>query len=138
MNWKKFWLASVAIFVLAKGLVTFLFFAVIFDFVYSQPFPGSRPEGEELHAAGMIGMLLWTLAFTFIYAKSSGNRGWKAGIKFGFIVWIFYFVPMITGVWAYFQVTDLWVLAGLLSGLAESLTAGLLVGLIYKPLEYIR
>lgn len=138
MNWKKYWLASVAILIVAKGIVTFLFFAVIFDNVYAQPFAGSRPEGEELHAVGMVGMLSWTLAFTFIYAKSAENKGWKEGIRFGLIVWVLYFIPMITGVWAYFQVTEAWVIAGLLSGLAESLTAGLLVGLIYKPLKHIR
>lgn len=133
MNWKKYWIPSVAILIVAKGIVAFLFFAVIFNSVYEKPFSGARPEGEELHAAELICMIVWTLAFTFIYTKGYQNKGWTEGIRFGLIVWFFYFIPMLMGVWAYFQVPNDWVIAGLISGLAESLTARLLVGLIYKP-----
>jgi hypothetical protein len=39
---------------------------------------------------------------------------------------------MITGFYGYYAMPFNWVIAGLVSGLAESLTAGLLVALIYK------
>jgi hypothetical protein len=133
MNWKKYWLASAAVLVVAKGMVAFLFFAVVLNFFYDKPFPGARPEGEELYAVEIVCMVAWTLGFSFIYTRLRQNNEWKDGLKFGILVWFFYFVPMITGVWAYFQVPVNWVIAGLVSGLAESLTAGLLVGLIYKP-----
>ena len=132
MNWKRYWISTAAVFVVAKGLVAALFFAVIFDFVYGQPLPGARPEGEELHAAELICIIAWSLAFTYIYTRGHQNKGWTEGIRFGLIVWVFYFIPMVTGVWAYFEVPTNWVIAGLVSGLAESLTAGVLVALIYK------
>jgi hypothetical protein len=133
INWKGYWLSTAAVLIVARGLVSFIFFAIIFDFVYDKPLPGARPEGEELHAAESICMIAWSLAFTYIFTKGYQNKGWTEVIRFGLVVWVFYFVPMVTGVWAYFEVPTNWVLAGLTSGLAESLVAGLLVGLIYKP-----
>jgi hypothetical protein len=133
MNWKRFCLSAAAVFVVAKVLVAALFFGVIFDSVYDQQLPGARPEGEEIHAAGLICMIAWSLAFTYIYAKGHENKGWTEGIRFGLIAWVFYFVPMITGYYGYYAMPFNWVIAGLISGLAESLTAGLMVGRIYKP-----
>jgi hypothetical protein len=132
MNWKRYWLSTAAVLVVAKGLVAYLFFAVIFAFVYDKQLPGARPEGKELYAAEIICMIVWSLAFTYIFTKGYQNKGWREGIRFGLIVWVFYFIPMVTGVWAYFEVPVNWVIGGLVSGLAESLTAGLLVALIYK------
>ncbi len=132
MNWKRYWISTAAVFVVAKGMVSSLFFAVIFDFVYDKQLPGARPEGEEFHVAGLICMIVWSLAFTYIYTKGHQNKGWAEGIRFGLIAWVFYFIPMTTGFWAYYDVSTNWVIAGLVSGLAESLTAGLLVALIYK------
>ena len=132
MNWKRYWISAVAVFVAAKGLVAALFFGVIFDSVYDQALPGARPEGSEVHAAGLICMIAWSLGLTYIYAKGHQNKGWTEGIRFGFVVWIFYFVPMLTGFYGYYAMPFNWLIAGLVSGLAESLTAGLLVALIYK------
>ena len=132
MNWKRYWIAAVAVLVVAKGLVAALFFGVIFDSVYDQALPCARPEGSEVHAAGLICMIAWSLALTFIYTKGHQNKGWTEGIRFGLVVWIFYFVPMLTGFYGYYAMPFNWLVAGLVSGLAESLTAGLLVALIYK------
>ena len=132
MNWKRYWLSTAAVLVGAKGLVAALFFGVIFDSVYDQPLPCARAEGSEVHAAGLICMIAWSLALTYIFARGYQNKGWTEGIRFGLIVWVFYFVPMITGFYGYYAMPFNWVVAGLVSGLAESLTAGLLVALIYK------
>lgn len=132
MNWKRYWISAVAVFVIAKGLVAALFFGVIFDSVYDQALPCARPEGSEVHAAGLICMAAWSLGFTYIFAKGYQNKGWPEGIRFGLVVWTFYFVPMLTGFYGYYAMPFNWVVAGLVSGLAESLTAGLLVALLYK------
>lgn len=133
INWKRYWISTAAVLVVAKGLVSFLFFAVIFAFVYDKQLSGARPEGKELYVTEIIGMIVWSLAFTCIFTKGYQNKGWGEGIRFGLIVWIFYFIPMLTGVWTYFEVPANWVIGGLVSGLAEALTAGLLVAIIYKP-----
>ncbi|HYJ04121.1 MAG TPA: hypothetical protein VEX43_03245 [Chthoniobacterales bacterium] len=132
MNWKRYWIAAVAVLVVAKGLVAALFFGIIFNSVYDQALPCARPEGSEVHAAGLICMIAWSLALTFIYTKGHQNKGWTEGIRFGLVVWIFYFVPMLTGFYGYYAMPFNWLIAGLVSGLAESLTAGLLVALIYN------
>ena len=132
MNWKRYWLSVAAVF-LGKGLIEILFIGVLFKSVYDQPLPCARPEGSEVHAAGLICMIAWSFAFTYIYARGHQNRGWTEGIRFGLVAWAFYFVPMITGFYGYYAMPFNWVVAGLISGLAASLTAGLVVGLIYRP-----
>jgi hypothetical protein len=131
MNWKRYWLSSVAV-VIVRGLVAFFLFAVVFSSVYDQQLPGGRPEGEEFHLAGFINIITWSLAFTYVFIRGYQNKGWVEGISFGLIAWVFYFIPMLTGYWAYFQLPTNWVMAGLITGLAESVSSGLITALIYK------
>jgi hypothetical protein len=133
MNWKRYWISALAVFVIAKGLVAALFFGVVFDSVYDQALPCARPEGSEVHAAGLICMAAWSLGLVYIFAKGYQSKGWPEGVRFGLLVWIFYFVPMLTGFYGYYAMPFNWVVAGLVSGLAESLTAGLLVAFLYRP-----
>jgi hypothetical protein len=132
MNWKRYLLSTAAVLVVARGLVAFLFFGLIFDSVYDQQLPGARPEGEEVHVATLIAMLFWSLAFVYIFLKGYQNGGLSEGVRFGLITWIFYFIPMVTCYWAYFALPVNWVVASYVSGIAESMTAGLLVAFIYK------
>lgn len=132
INWKRYWLSSAAV-IIVRGLIAFFLFGVVFSSVYDQILPGARPEGEEFHIAGFISMITWSLAFTYVFIRGYQNKGWIEGIRFGLVVWMFYFVPMLTGYWAYFQLPTNWVIASLVNGLAESLGAGLITSLIYKP-----
>jgi hypothetical protein len=131
MNWKRYWLASVAV-IIGRTLIAFFLFAIVFSSVYDQEIPGGRPEGEELHIAGLISMITWALAFTYVFARGYQNKGWLEGIRFGLVVWVFYFIPMLTGYWAYFLLPTNWVMASLVAGLVESLGSGLITSLIYK------
>lgn len=135
MNWKKYLLATLAVFLVARTMVAFLFFGVIFNSVYDQPLLGARPEGEELLAPAFIVTFLWSLAFVYIFNKGHENKGLMEGLRFGLIVWSFYFIPMVTCYWAYFDLPFTWLTASLISGLAESLTAGFFVAIIYKVKE---
>ena len=133
MNSKRYWLAAAAVFIIARSLVAFLFFGVIFDSVYDQPINGMRAEGSELFGPAFIVTFLWSLAFVYIFAKGFENKGLGEGLRFGMLTWAFYFIPMIVCYWSYFELPADWLFASLLSGLVESITAGLLVSLIYKP-----
>jgi hypothetical protein len=135
MNKKKYWLAAMAVFIIARSLVAFLFFGVIFDSVYDQPINGMREEGKELFGPAFAVTFLWSLAFVYIFAKGFENKGLKEGLRFGLLTWVFYFLPMIVCYWAYFELPVDWLVASLTSGFAESLVAGLSVALIYKPKE---
>jgi hypothetical protein len=132
MNTKKYWLSAAAVFIIARSLVAFLFFGLIFDSVYDQPINGMRAEGEELFGPAFLVTFLWSLAFVYIFAKGYQNKGIPEGLRFGLLTWIFYFVPMIVCYWSYFELPADWLMASLASGFAESLVAGLCVAFIYK------
>src|SRR5690242_4464872 len=132
MNWKKYWLSTAAVFIIARSLVAFLFFGVIFDSVYDQPINGMRTEGKELFGPAFLVTFIWSLAFVYIFIKGFENKGLREGLRFGLLTWTFYFLPMIVCYWAYFELPNDWPVASLVSGFVESLTAGLLVALIYK------
>ena len=132
MNWKNYLLSTVIVLIVARGMVAFLFFGVVFDFVFDQPMIGARAEEEELHLPAMLAMLTWSLAFVYIFNRGFENKGLSEGVRFGVITFLFYFVPMIVCYWSYFALPVEWVYASLTSGLAESLTAGLSVAIVYK------
>ena len=132
MNHKKYWLSAATVFIIARTLVAFLFFGLIFDSVYDQPINGMREEGKELFGPAFIVTFLWSLAFVYIFIRGFQNKGLAEGFRFGMLTWLFYFVPMIVCYWSYFELPTDWLMASLTSGLVESLTAGLLVAFIYK------
>ena len=135
MNLKKYWLSTAAVFVIARTLVAFLFFGLIFDSVYNQHINGMRAEGEELFGPAFLVTFLWSLGFVYIFSKGFQNKGLAEGLRFGLLTWAFYFLPMLVCYWAYFELPVNWLTASLLSGFAESLVAGLLVAFIYKQKE---
>jgi hypothetical protein len=132
MNWKRYWLCSVVV-IVVRGIIAFTLFSFVFSSVFDQELPGARPEGEELHEAGLLSMLTWAFAFTYVFIRGYQNKGWIEGVRFGFVVWMFYFIPMLTGYWAYFKLPADWVMASIVIGFAESLGAGIVTSLIYKP-----
>jgi hypothetical protein len=135
MNQKRYWLCVFGVLVVARALVSALFFGVIFQQVFDEPSPAFRGEGEENFLPLMIGYVSWAFFFVYLFAKHFRGEGWKGGVSFAGIVWFFYFVPMTLGIWSFSPVTSDWVVASLISGLAESLTGGLIVGTVYKRPE---
>jgi hypothetical protein len=66
----------------------------------------------------------WAAAFTVLFARGWAGRGWLAGVRYGLLVWLLYFVPMTLGIYGYFVVDARWASLALLSGLGEALSCG--------------
>jgi hypothetical protein len=123
-------LLSALLVLVTKAAVGGVFFGLIY--AGSESSPAFRPEGQEAHGVAMIGYIAWSLAFMFLFSRGAERRGWREGLRFGIVVWLFYFVPMVLGIFGYFAVDKAWVGAALAGGLAEALACGVVASLVYR------
>jgi hypothetical protein len=130
MSRKRLLLCAAVVFIV-KAVAGAICFGLVLDDFYDSDSVVFRPEGQEHHGIGMVGELAWAIAFTYIYTRSSDGRGWTEGFRFGFLVWVFYFVPMTLGVFAYFAVDARWAIGALGVGIAESLLCGVSAALVH-------
>jgi hypothetical protein len=123
MTTKRFFLCALAV-LITKIAVGAVAFGLVFGEASAGASSAFRAEGTENHAIAMLGYVAWALAFTIVFARSAERRGWSEGIRFGLVVWLFYFVPMALGIYGYFVVSSEWTAIALVSGLAEALACG--------------
>jgi len=129
MSWRRLALCAVAVFV-TQALVNGTIFALIMDRSFNDP-ALFRPEGEEKIAIYMASRVLFVGLFVYIFAFWYTRRGWLPGLRYGFIVWLFYSVPMTVGFWSFMRLPDGLALAWIGIGLAEHEASGLVLGFLY-------
>lgn len=136
---KRLTVATIAVLVgkIAVGAIAFTILNELYSNVYANHHLYFRAEENEKHLPGMLIMILWAFAFTYLFSKGYEQKGWGEGLRFGLIIWILYFIPMTVGFWAYTRFPDELVLPYILIGLAESLADGLIIAGIFmiKKLE---
>jgi hypothetical protein len=126
-------LFSALLVLVTKAAVGGIFFGLLYAGAESSP--AFRAEGEEAHGVAMVGYVAWSVAFMFLFSRGAERRGWREGLRFGIVVWLFYFVPMILGIYGYFAVDKSWAGAALVGGLAEALACGVVASLVYRTRE---
>jgi uncharacterized PurR-regulated membrane protein YhhQ (DUF165 family) len=133
MNWKRFCLASLAayIFVQAADLLVNSVFMKSDVESYKELW---RPNmTSRLWVMYVIGVLVAVL-FTYIFVKGREGKGVPEGIRYGLLIWLFVQVPMSASMWVLLPISYRVMLKGLIYGLFETIVAGILVAVIYKPL----
>lgn len=128
MNGRRLVLCAVAVFV-TQALVNGMIFRLVMDRAFKDT-ALFRPEGEEKIAIYMASRVLAVGLFVYFFAFWYGRRGWRAGLRYGLIVWLFYTVPMTIGFWSFMRMQDGLALAWIAIGLAEYITGGLVLGLL--------
>jgi quinol-cytochrome oxidoreductase complex cytochrome b subunit len=133
MNWKRFLLASAAVYVVYQVL----------DFVVSKVFMKGANDSLQglwrpdlmakiwvMYAVGVVVAVL----FTYIFVKGREGKGISEGVRYGIIMWLFVSVPMGATLWVFLPIDLTIFLQGLIYSLFEMLVIGILVAVIYKPL----
>lgn len=136
MNWKKLWLAALAVYVVYLA-TTFFIHSVILGGYYMKPevVNALRPEAEmSAHTwLRFLTMAVFAYFFTFIFAKGHERKGLMEGIRFGIYIGVFtYFVSSFEQFIIYpipHTVAWYWTLAGLV----QSVLMGITAALVYKP-----
>lgn len=133
MNWKRFFLASLVIFVVVQGM-EFVINNVFMKSAYESLKSLWRPDMmSKMWVMYIIGVLV-SLLFTYIFIKGREGKGIAEGVRYGIIIWLFVAVPMNLSMWVLLPIPHLVIFRATLFALLEMLVAGILVAVIYKPL----
>jgi ABC-type multidrug transport system permease subunit len=136
MNWKKFWLAALLVY-LAYLATTFIIHSLILGGYYMKPDVQSalRPE-EEMNKFSwlrFVTMAVFAFFFTFIFTKGYERKGVVEGVRFGIYIALFtFFVTSFEQFIIYpipYAVVWYWIVAGLI----QSVLMGIIAALVYKP-----
>jgi hypothetical protein len=138
MNIKKFVLALIVIFVLLE-IMNYLVHGVILSSTYTSDSVKDifRPEEQMYSYMWVIWVtdLIWSFFFVFFFVKGYENKGIMEGIRFGFYMGIFFALVSAYQSFAIFPIPYSLAVQWFLFGLIEYLILGLVVSLIYKPLQ---
>jgi hypothetical protein len=132
MNWKRFFVASLVVFVVVQGmemLINGVFMKSAYDSLKSLWRPDMMSLMWVMYIIGAVVALL----FTYIFVKGREGKGISEGVRFGIIIWLFTSVPMNHAMWVLLPIPYLMILRWSLFALLELLVAGILVAVIYKP-----
>lgn len=133
MNWKKFFIAFVAVFVFTF-FWGWLFNGVLLKDVYAQTASLWRSQSEMMSLFHwiVIGQVLLVFAFVMIYVSGFADGGVAAGIKLGILLEIAA-IGMRLAIYAVQPFPGKLIVYGSISGLTEMIIAGAIVGAIYRP-----
>jgi len=131
MNWNRFALCAIMVFV-AQAIVAGALFAVVVNPLFEkQAF--FRPEGQEKLVLYFASRILFVGLFTYLFARACRGSGWVEGLRYGIVIWLFYSIPMTVGFWSFITMPDGLAVAWIAVGLAEYVVSGVLLGLLYRP-----
>ena len=132
MNWKRFFVAVLTIFVVGQGL-SYLIDNVILMRDYEKLNSLWRPDiMSKVWVMYLIG-LLFALLFTYVFVKGREGKGIQEGVRFGIVIWLFVTVPFSLNLWILFPIPMALIVKWILYGLLTTLISGILVAVIYKP-----
>jgi hypothetical protein len=133
MNWKRFFVASLVIFVVVQAMdfvINNVFLKTAYDSLSSLWRPDMMSKMWVMYVIGVLVSLL----FTYIFIKGREGKGISEGVRFGIIIWLFVAVPMNHSMWVLLPIPYLLIFRWTLFALLKMLIAGILVAVIYKPL----
>jgi hypothetical protein len=123
MNWKRFVVASVVVYVVLQAM----------DFVINSVFLKAdnealkdlwRPDMASKAWIMYVTAVLVAFLFTYIFIKGREGKGLAEGVRYGIVIWLFVFVPMMHGYYVMLPIPYIMIFRWLLFSLLEVLIAG--------------
>lgn len=134
MNKKRYVLISI--------LVCAIFFLIeIFQHVtilgnsYSSYPEFMRTGGADIMALNIIGGLIFSFLFCYIFIKGYEGKGMMEGVRFGIIIGAFIWLPKMIFEYANFNYPGSWPLIWFMFGLIGTVIGGIICALIYRPIK---
>jgi hypothetical protein len=135
MNVKRWLLASVVIFIFVS-VFGYVVHEVMLAGLYQQTASVWRPKAEMDSMMWLLSLssAVYTLAFTFIYAKGyeAAKPGLSQGLRFGLYVWVLTSVAFNLAWYALIPIPASLPVYWTIAGLIESLAIGAIAGFLYK------
>jgi len=134
MNTKKWIITSLAVFVAAQ-ILEFIIHYLILGGAYEATSHIWRPEAEMSQMMWLMWLtgLVWSFFFVYIFTKGYEGRGIMEGVRFGFIIGIFFSFPMSLGNYVTMPIPFSLAIYWFVYGVIEIVILGVLASLFYKP-----
>jgi hypothetical protein len=134
MNWKKFGIAFIAVYIVNR-ILSFLIHAVWLGETYGSLSHLWRPDADLVAKQWImfVTAAFYCFFFVYIYIRGCENKGLIEGIRFGAIIGLFFGVPMSYDWYVILAIPYSLALKWFLSGMLTSIIMGVVVATLYKP-----
>lgn len=132
MNWSKFWITFIVIYVVS-GILNYLIHSVLLMNTYMAISNLWRPDMDRLMWVQFVTPLFFCFFFVYIFARGYEGRGIMEGVRYGLIMWGFLSIPQTFGQYMVYPLPYSLVWKWLLADLVVLPVLGILLALIYKP-----
>jgi hypothetical protein len=132
MNWKKFLLAFVVMYI-AGGVLSFLIHGLLLSSAYQAASSAFRPDMDRLMWMQWITPLFLTFFFIYVFAKGYEGKGIFEGVRYGAVIWGFYAIPSIYNQYMVYPLPYSLVWKWLAADLVMFVVFGIIVAAIYTP-----
>ncbi len=136
MNWKKFWLAAAAVFVVFYGTDIIIHAGILSDKyrpLYDSGVLRSAESMADYAWIMIVTHLVFSFFFTFIFVRGREGKGIAEGIRYGIYIGFFWgYVSSFNNFVVYpipYVLTWYWIILGFI----QMILMGILTSLIYKP-----
>jgi hypothetical protein len=138
MNWKKILVAFIVVYVVGM-IYNYLVHGVLLTGAYEAVKSVFRPEADmnRLMWVQFITAFFISFFLVYIFAKGYQGRGIMEGVRYGLVMWAFVSVPMNFGQYMVYPLPYSLVWIWLISDLVIFVITGIIICLIYKPLEAV-
>jgi len=137
MNWKKFFITFVVIYI-AGFVLSFIIHGLILGSTYEQLSHIWRPDMDRLMWVQWVTALFLSFFFVYIFAKGYEGRGIMEGVRYGLIIWAFFSIPSVYGQYMAYPLPYSLVWKWLIADLVTMVVLGVIVALLYKPAEAVK
>ena len=134
MNWAKFFIAFIVIYVVG-AILSFVVHGLLLGATYEALSNVWRPDMDRLMWVQWVTACFYCFFFVYIFARGYEGRGIMEGVRYGLVIWGFMSIPVIYNQYMVYPLTYSLVLQWLFYDLIMVIISGILVALIYKPLE---
>ncbi len=134
MNWKKFWIGCVVVYI-GYQILGFLIHGLWLSETYGSLADVWRPETELMSKRWIFFLTsaVWSFFFCYIFVKGREGKGLAEGARFGAIIGLFFAIPQAYESYALLPIPHSLALSWFLSGLVASIILGVIFSALYNP-----
>jgi len=131
MNWKKWIIASLVVFVVYEVL-NFVFHSLLLMGTYEQLQTVWRADMSSKMWIMWVTAIFWSFLFVYIFIKGYEAKGWMEGLRYGFWIGLFLNIPMAFNQFAIYPITFDLAIWWFVLGMIQILVCGIVAAAIYS------
>ena len=133
MNWKKWVVASVVVFVVYE-ILSFVINSLVLMGMYEKLQEVWRTEADMSSKMWIMYVvaLLWSFLFVYIFTKGYEAKGWMEGLRYGFWIGLFLNIPMAFNQFAVYPITFNLAIWWFVLGMIQVMICGIVAAAIYS------